>query len=153
MTEPRWLGSNNADCPKNNKSKRVLVGPYDEDDDENDSSIFEENSFEDPRCKERQEEKETDDNASDSTLRCSQVSLVCVSRVELSVGHEELVPLLVVLVNDSANNSKQETGGNDPNNDGHGQRKSESPFASGGSPKPPKRAAKPKTTKHLKPAF
>ena len=51
-----------------------------------------------------------------------------ISSVELSIGHEELVPLLVVLVDDSADNSEQETGGNDPNNDGGGRRKSESSF-------------------------
>ena len=60
---------------------------------------------------------------------------------KLGIGHEELVPLLVVLVDDSADNGEQETGGDDPNNDGGGRRKSESSFASRGLPK---RAAKQK---------
>ena len=34
------------------------------------------------------------------------------------------MPLLVVLVDDSADNSEQETGGVDPNHNGGGQRKS-----------------------------
>ena len=51
------------------------------------------------------------------------------------------MPLLVVLVDDSADNGEQETGGDDPNNDGGGRSKSESSFASRGLPK---RAAKQK---------
>ena len=65
-----------------------VVGPDDED--ENGHAAFKESTVEDPRGKERQEEKESDNSASESTLRCSQAPLVDVSSVELSVGCKEL---------------------------------------------------------------
>jgi hypothetical protein len=115
-----FFGEDILDTTKHkNPTERVVES---DDEDENDYSLFDENSFEDRRRQERQalEAKENDDDASEST-RSSQASLVDMSSVELGIGRDELAALSDV--HDDSSDDEQETGG-DNHGGGGGRRKS-----------------------------
>jgi hypothetical protein len=119
-----YFGQDVVDSQKNGhpRAERV-VGSDDED--ENDYSLFDENSFQDKRRQKRQPkdgQEEDDHHANDESTRSSQASLVDMSSVELSIGREELAALSDVVDESFDNNSDQETGGDNPK--GGGRRKS-----------------------------
>ena len=97
-------GENNADTHRlltmflgedfDNQRPGGATIPQSDDEDENDYSLFDENSFEERRRKEREAEVQSaDSDDSSETTRSSQATLVEMSSVELSIGEDELAAI------------------------------------------------------------